>query len=405
MRDSQEETRTYEVVRVRAGQKDLSQDQVAVEKAYDLVCEGQVVFRFHASPHDLRSLALGHLYNTGQVSSREDLLEFAIEGDRLLVALPSGACRPQAQSPPPCQVATDRLWSWMRRMEEDISVFQETGGVHGGALWDRHGRCQALAWDVARHNVLDKLCGQVLDKGISPRGMVLTFTGRQALAIVEKALSMEVSLLAGISAPSSLGVDLARQGGMGLVGFTRPGRMTLYSRPDWVKVVPAASQKPLVVTVTAARSGSGKTTVILGLLDLLSDLKVGVIKSSSHPYSMDKTKDSSRFYDRGACLVVYQGPDGTHTHRKGFHEAPKDLVGCLSQGLDLILIESREVREGVILEVVRGREGLAAYADRPRPDLILTDMKGDIDHSAVFDLGDLMPLADHLRREIAGRKA
>lgn len=398
-------SRTYEIVQVRPAGATAKTDLLATEVPYDLVVNGETIQRFYASPDDLRSLALGHLFLRGRLATREDLLAFEVDGNVLRAEVRPGAGRQGRQAPPQLTTSADQLWAQMEAMAAGMTLFHATGGVHGGALWDRDGQRLAQAWDVARHHVIDKLCGQVLDQGLSPRGMVLTFSGRQAAAIVEKALAMEVSVLAGVSAPSSLGVDKARAGGLTLAGFVRPGKMNLYAHPERIHGSQAKAEHrgPLRVTVTAAVSGSGKTTAILQLLDLLGDLRLGVWKSASHPYEMNDKKDTGRFVAHGADLVVYQGPDGLHIHRLGDQADADAVIDRLSRDLDILFIESRGIRQGLLVEVVRGPEGLAAYQDRPPAEILLTDQAELLGKEGVYDLNDLRAFADFLRDKVSER--
>lgn len=393
-------SRIYNVVQVRDGAAQAVEDMVAVEELFELYVDGDFLRDFEASPDDLRSLALGHLYIEERIQGSADVESIEFLGQRIYVGLKAGAERGGILPPPEIRTTSEKLWRQIERMEEEIELFQATGGVHGGALWDEEGRLQAEAWDVARHNVIDKLCGQVLAKGLSPRGMTMTFSGRQARAIVEKALAMEVSILAGISAPTSLGIDAAQAGGLTLAGFVRPGRMNLYAHPQRIALSEAPRKGPFVVTVTAAKSGSGKTSFISNLITALKDkLRIGVLKSSSHPYTMNASKDSGRFYKQGAELVVYQGSDGLHSHYRGAGD-PMDLVRTLAPKLDLLLIESRGIRKGLVLEIVRGEEGVAAYRERARADRIVTDRPDLFPGKETWPLNDPERCGQYLMEKI-----
>jgi FdhD protein len=122
------------------------------------------------------------------------------------------------------------LYALPERLQAEQWVFHRTGGLHAAALFSAEGALVALREDVGRHNAVDKLVGRALLDGTLPLAAhVLLVSGRLSFEIVLKALVAGVPLLAAISAPSSLAVDLAERGGMTLVGFLRGGTMNVYT--------------------------------------------------------------------------------------------------------------------------------------------------------------------------------
>jgi FdhD protein len=109
-------------------------------------------------------------------------------------------------------------------------VFDRTGGLHAAGLFDAKGTLRCVREDVGRHNAVDKVIGWAATQGELPlAGHLLLVSGRVAFEIAQKALYARIPLLAAVSAPSSLAVDLARDSGMTLVGFLRDGRMNIYA--------------------------------------------------------------------------------------------------------------------------------------------------------------------------------
>jgi FdhD protein len=116
-------------------------------------------------------------------------------------------------------------------------VFDETGGLHAAALFDRDGHLVTSAEDVGRHIAVDKVVGaQVLMERLPLDERLLFVSGRASYEIVQKALVAGIPLLASVSAPSTLAIDLARRGGLTLLGFVRGDTFNIYAGVDRVHV-------------------------------------------------------------------------------------------------------------------------------------------------------------------------
>jgi FdhD protein len=130
----------------------------------------------------------------------------------------------------PLTIGPDTLVSLPDRLRAAQKVFDSTGGLHAAGFFSAGGELLCLREDVGRHNAVDKAIGHALLSGRLPlRETVLMVSGRASFELVQKAVMAGIPLLAAVSAPSSLAVDLAAETGLTLVGFLRGSSMDVYA--------------------------------------------------------------------------------------------------------------------------------------------------------------------------------
>lgn len=255
------------VTQVRAGQRRQDLDSVAEEAPIALVYNDEPFVVMMATPLDLSDFALGFSLSEGLIESPAELLslrvtqlgEDAAQGLQIDLRIPparqhalaarrrnldgrsgcglcgaqsiASAIRPPRRVPAGAVVEDAALRHALASLRERQLINAETGATHAAAWADMDGRIDCVREDVGRHNALDKLIGALASRGESLSAGFIVVTSRASYEMVLKAASMGVSLLAAISAPTTLAVRLAEEAGLTLVGFARGDAYTVYACP------------------------------------------------------------------------------------------------------------------------------------------------------------------------------
>ena len=133
-------------------------------------------------------------------------------------------------------IAPDLLYGMPDRMRAAQPIFERTGGLHATALFNAAGELLVLREDIGRHNAFDKVVGEAfLADRLPLKGRIALVSGRASFELVQKAIAAQIPILASISAPSSLAVDLSRRFGITLVGFLRGHRANVYAAEERVR--------------------------------------------------------------------------------------------------------------------------------------------------------------------------
>jgi FdhD protein len=272
-----------EVVRVRSGRRAAEADRAAVEEPLEVRLHGRPFAVIMRTPGADRELAAGFLFSERVLRCADDLGTIEYCTDRVRagrsaayehdpenivdVTLPGrsadqvesllalrrqtttnsscGMCGRQTieslhADVPPISIAGHLRASVVSnlpgRLRRAQTVFGETGGLHAAGLFSFEGDLTASAEDVGRHNAVDKVVGRMLMADALPLAERLLFvSGRTSFEIVQKALLAGIAVVASVSAPSSLAIDLARDSGITLLGFVRGEDFNIYAHHERIR--------------------------------------------------------------------------------------------------------------------------------------------------------------------------
>ena len=120
-------------------------------------------------------------------------------------------------------------------LRDHQTEFSKTGGIHASGLFSSNGNLVAVREDVGRHNALDKLIGHILhNKLLQPNHQFITCSGRLNFELVQKVLMINVGVMIGVGAPTSLAIDLANKFDMTLIGFVKKDSFNIYTNKQKV---------------------------------------------------------------------------------------------------------------------------------------------------------------------------
>jgi len=131
------------------------------------------------------------------------------------------------------RVEIKTLLSLPEKLRNAQSDFARTGGIHAAGIFDVNSELRIVREDIGRHNAVDKAIGRAfLDGSVPLDCQLLLVSGRASFEIVQKALAANISIVAAVSAPSTLAVDFARENNQTLIGFLRPPHFNAYSHVE-----------------------------------------------------------------------------------------------------------------------------------------------------------------------------
>jgi len=247
------------------GQLEYLPDDLTVEEPMEICVGRKVLATTMRTPGHDEELAAGFLISEAVVRDRSAIAKISRGGDnRVVVELTAkvklklnstqrfgtissscGLCGKTSideirQNFPAIEsgnvrIDIETLLSLPGQLRNAQSDFARTGGIHAAGIFHLSGELKIAREDIGRHNAVDKAIGRAFLDGLLPLNRhALLVSGRASFEIVQKALAAGISIVAAVSAPSTLAVDFARESNQTLIGFLRPPSFNVYSHIERV---------------------------------------------------------------------------------------------------------------------------------------------------------------------------
>jgi len=239
----------------KEGTKD-TEEIVTKELPLTIILNNQELVTLLCSPTDLKYLAIGFLSSEGLINGKDEIKKIIVDGQRGVVRveteedkksvsellfkrlITSGCGRgasfyaadaqSQAKVESQIGISTLEVFALVKEFQHRSQIYRATGGVHSAALCDNKS-ILLFSEDIGRHNAIDKIFGECILRGISTDERIIITSGRISSEILLKVAKRSIPILISKSAPTNLGIRLANDLGVTLVGFVRGARMNVYT--------------------------------------------------------------------------------------------------------------------------------------------------------------------------------
>jgi len=235
-------------------------DVVAKEFPLTIILNNRELVTLLCSPANLRYLAVGFLFSEGLLRRKDEIKKILVDDRRGVVRveteedeelasdalfkrfITSGCGRgasfysaidaqDQVKVKSRVKISTLEVLALVNEFQHRSQIYRATGGVHSVALCDTR-NIIVFSEDIGRHNAVDKIIGECVLNNITTDDRIIITSGRVSSEIVLKVARRNVPIIASKSAPTDLGVRLANDLGVTLVGFVRGKRMNVYTHAE-----------------------------------------------------------------------------------------------------------------------------------------------------------------------------
>jgi len=247
----------FSILRVTEQGKKDTEDIITQESALTIILNNQELVTLLCSPTDLKYLAIGFLSSEGLLKGKDEIKQIIVddrrgvvrvetEGDKefaselLFKRLITSGCgrgasfysaadaKNQAKVESQIRISAPQVFALVKEFQHRSQVYKTTGGVHSAALCDTK-TILVFSEDIGRHNAIDKIFGECMLTDLPTEDHIIITSGRISSEILLKVARRNIPILISKSAPTNLGIRLAADLGVTLIGFVRGKRMNVYT--------------------------------------------------------------------------------------------------------------------------------------------------------------------------------
>ena len=251
------EIEKFPILKFTEGGSSSIEDEVVRESPLTIILNNQELATLLCSPTNLRYLAIGFLFSEGLLNSKEEIKKIIVDdrrgvvrvetaggeelaGEALFKRFITAGCgrgasfysatdvQGQVKVESRVEISTLEVLTLVNEFQQRSRIYRATGGVHSAALCDVK-NILMFSEDIGRHNAIDKIFGECILNDIATEDHIIITSGRVSSEILLKVARRNVPIIVSKSAPTNLGLRLAADLGVTVVGFVRGRRMNVYT--------------------------------------------------------------------------------------------------------------------------------------------------------------------------------
>lgn len=228
-----DKTLNYDVLTYEDGNVFESVEDVVEEKRYEVIVNEKFSYNLTCSPFNVQELLVGNMWIRNLIDNKDDIKSIDIGEEVIKVWLNievKNIKKEYKSVDSDLTLPKEKVPKLMKKLQDRANLFSKTGGVHNAGLSDGE-ELIVFMEDIGRHNTVDKLMGYCILNEIDISDKIIVFSGRIPFEIINKLSMIGVPIFISKSAPTSLGVDMAKKYNITICGFTRGERYHIYSCP------------------------------------------------------------------------------------------------------------------------------------------------------------------------------